>query len=113
MKMNPLASMMANRHITRFESPTRGEDYYEAMLHLQLAAWMAALYGEEPDSAVRRCCKRLEMRFRDFKVKGIIMGVRNSNTPTDLLMMLVSDMEKTLSGQEISQEDEAAMKSRF
>lgn len=113
MKLNPLAAMMARRQMTRYESPTRGEDYYEAMLHLQLAAWMAALYDEEPDSAVRRCCKRLEMRFRDYKVKGIIIGIRNSETPTDLLLMLVSDMEKTLSGQEISKEEEEAMKSRF
>lgn len=52
MKMNPLAALMARRQINRFESPTRGEDYYESMLHLQLAAWMAALYGEEPDAAV-------------------------------------------------------------
>lgn len=113
MKLNPLAALMARRQITRFESPTRGEDYYEAMLHLQLAAWMAALYDEEPDSAVRRCCKRLEMRFRDYKVKGIIIGIRNSPKPTELLLTLVEDMEKTLSGEEISQEDEKAMKSRF
>lgn len=113
MRMNPLASMMARRPVQRYESPTRGEDYYEAMLHLQLAAWMAALYDEEPDSAVRRCCMRLEARFRDYKVKGIIMGIRNSKGPTDLLLTLVDDMEKTLSGQEISKEDEEAMKRRF
>lgn len=113
MKMNPLAALMARRQITRFESPTRGEDYYESMLHLQLAAWMAALYDEEPDAAVRRCCMRLEMRFRDYKVKGIIIAIRNSKKPTETLLTLVDDMERTLSGQEISQEEERAMKSRF
>ena len=113
MKMNPLAALMARRQMTRYESPTRGEDYYESMLHLQLAAWMAALYDEEPDAAVRRCCMRLEMRFRDYKVNGIIIGIRNSPKPTEVLLTLVDDMERILSGQEISQEDEKAMKSRF
>ena len=113
MKLNPLAALMARRQITRFESPTRGEDYYEAMLHLQLSAWVAALYDEEPDSAVRRCCKRLEARFRDYKVKGIIIGIRNSPAPTELLLTLVDDMEKTLSGQELSESDIQAMKSRI
>lgn len=112
MKMNPLAALMARRNVP-YESPTRGEDYYEAMLHLQLCAWMAALYGEEPDFAVKRCCVKLENRFRDHKVQGIINGIRNSKTPTDLLLLLVDDMEKTLSGQEISKEEEEAMKSRF
>ena len=113
MKMKPLAALMARRQMTRYESPTRGEDYYESMLHLQLAAWMAALYGEEPDAAVRRCCMRLEARFRDYKVNGIIIGIRNSPKPTETMLTLVDDMERSLSGQEISQEEEKAMKSRF
>lgn len=64
MRMNPLAAVMMRQQIqrTRYESPTRGEDYYEALLHLQLAAWMAALYDEEPDPAVRRTCIQLERR---------------------------------------------------
>lgn len=115
MRMNPLAAAMMRQQIqrTRYESPTRGEDYYESMLHLQLAAWMAALYGEEPDAAVRRCCMRLEARFRDYKVKGIIIGIRNSKKPTETMLTLVDDMERILSEQEISQEEEKAMKSRF
>lgn len=115
MRMNPLAAVMMRQQIqrTRYESPTRGEDYYEALLHLQLAAWMAALYDEEPDPAVRRTCIRLERRFADWKVRGIIGGIRDSKCPTDTLLTLVDDMERTLSGEEISESDIQQMKSRF
>ena len=116
MRMNPLAAMMRIQQISRdrrVESPTRGEDYYEAMQHLQLAAWMAALYDESVDSAVRRCCIRLEKRNVDYKIKGILSGIRDSNTPTELLLTLVDDMERTLSGEEMSESDIQAMKSRF
>ncbi len=115
MRMNPLAALMSQRNAQRArrESPTRGEDYYEAMLHLQLAAWMAAIGQEDPDSAVRRCCIQLERRFYDWKVCGIIGAIRNAKCPTDTLMTLVDDMERTLSGEELSESDIAEMKKRF
>ena len=112
MRMNPLA-MLTRHRTSRYESPSRGEDYLEVMTNLQLAAWMAALGDEEPDSAVRRCCIKLEKRMMDWKVKGIICAIRNSQTPTNTLLMLVNDMERTLSGEELSESDVAEMKARF
>lgn len=93
-----------NSHI---ESANRPVEYLDALSTLELTIWMAMLYDQPVNRAVRQSCKSVLARLTDWKVKAIVYGVFKSNDPAMYVLNLIADMELIFDGFELKRQEVA------
>lgn len=104
-KPTTLASARSLKPQDRIESPERAVEYLDALDTIELSFWMAYLYGEPVNRNIRRCCKRIIMRYTDWKVRAIVDGILRAPKPAEMLFKLVDDLQRHLSDNEMTRED--------
>lgn len=108
-----LASAKAKRPEHRAESPDRAFEYMDALNTIELAAWMAWLYDEPVKKNVRRCCKSVMRRTKDWKVRAIVDGICHAKDPVQMCLDLVADMERHMTEANMTKEDLKQARSNF
>lgn len=99
------ASNLTHHKNNRVNSESRSLEYLDALATLELTIWMAMLYDEPVNRAVRQCCKSVIARTTDWKVRAIVYGVFKSADPSMYVFNLIKDMESSLSSFEIDRQD--------